>query len=633
MKKILLFLLLFPAFVNAQVWVNGTIQKETSSGRIRYNQGTNLDSLMKLQLNSLANLDMVRYNSATGKFIPRTPAQVLSDIGAQASYPGLQDSLTKKANRNFDNVASGAIANVKLANSTISGISLGSTLNQLTAGNGINLPTSYTGATARVISADTSILAPLLHFYAPKNTVFGNNSLSSGQGSFQTSIAISGNGQFGKVIVNGSSDTGTPDAAIRIDRTLRTSTSSAHGISDQTNFYTGSGSRSYAGFDALQYFGGSNQTGFSHFYEFQARGAIATHGTLGTFSGYEFIPATNNGSIITNMYGFHVRDIVHPVDSSAATITNNIGLKIDSITVGTNKYGVLQRGSQLNLFEGAMTFPSFTLGSTAVTTTGTQLNYLSSATGTTGTASTNIMFSSSPTTTGTLTAAAANFSAAVNVSAANFQAGGGGTFTQGDFFVNASNATTYFGRLSSTGGNGSNGWVVQDRVGGIQGSLDGNGNFLTKTVNIATAPTTSAGSYDILTRNSSTGAVEKIANTGISSGTYTPTLTNGTNVASSVAFICHYIRVGNQVQVQGYFTTDPTLGLTASTIQISLPIASNFGTATDAEGFGTYQAAAAINQVDPVLYADTANDRIECAFTPPLITSQQVNFSFTYTVI
>ena len=38
----------------------------------------------------------------------------------------------------------------------------------------------------------------------------------------------------------------------------------------------------------------------------------------------------------------------------------------------------------------------FTLGATSVTTTGTQFNYLASATGTTGTTSSNLVFSNSP---------------------------------------------------------------------------------------------------------------------------------------------------------------------------------------------------------------------------------------------
>jgi hypothetical protein len=52
-----------------------------------------------------------------------------------------------------------------------------------------------------------------------------------------------------------------------------------------------------------------------------------------------------------------------------------------------------------------VTIPTpFTLDATSVTSTGTQLNYLNAATGTTGTTSSNVVFSASPTFTGTPTA-------------------------------------------------------------------------------------------------------------------------------------------------------------------------------------------------------------------------------------
>ena len=48
-------------------------------------------------------------------------------------------------------------------------------------------------------------------------------------------------------------------------------------------------------------------------------------------------------------------------------------------------------------FTGTVTIPTpFTLGAVSVTSTGTQLNYLSAATGTTGTTSSNLVFSTSP---------------------------------------------------------------------------------------------------------------------------------------------------------------------------------------------------------------------------------------------
>ena len=49
-------------------------------------------------------------------------------------------------------------------------------------------------------------------------------------------------------------------------------------------------------------------------------------------------------------------------------------------------------------FTGTVTIPTpFTLGAVSVTSTGTQLNYLNAATGTTGTTTTNLVFSTSPT--------------------------------------------------------------------------------------------------------------------------------------------------------------------------------------------------------------------------------------------
>jgi len=67
-------------------------------------------------------------------------------------------------------------------------------------------------------------------------------------------------------------------------------------------------------------------------------------------------------------------------------------------TLGTGAYATIGNYAPLAnpTFTGTVTLPSpFTLGATSVTTTGTQFNYLASASGTTGT--TNLVFSNSPT--------------------------------------------------------------------------------------------------------------------------------------------------------------------------------------------------------------------------------------------
>jgi hypothetical protein len=90
-------------------------------------------------------------------------------------------------------------------------------------------------------------------------------------------------------------------------------------------------------------------------------------------------------------------------------------------------------------FTGTVTMPTpFTLGSTSVTSTGTQLNYLNAATGTTGTTSGKVVFDTSPTITGaTLTTASVN---GVTLTT------GGGTTT----FLNANGTYTTPGGGSGT---------------------------------------------------------------------------------------------------------------------------------------------------------------------------------------
>ncbi len=218
MKKLLFLLLLLPFFASAQTtyllnYDSIRVGRADSSGGIGLSGSV---YLKKLQARSTA-ATLFLTRRADGLFQSRTPAQVRSDIGAgtgsgtvtsvaaltlgttgtdlsssvanstttpvitlnvptasasnrgalsstdwstfnnkQAAYAGLQDSITKKANRTFDNVASGAIANAKLANSTISGVTLGNTLNALTGGYGITSSGTYTGAIARTFNIDTS---------------------------------------------------------------------------------------------------------------------------------------------------------------------------------------------------------------------------------------------------------------------------------------------------------------------------------------------------------------------------------------------------------------------------------------------------------------------------------------------
>lgn len=69
------------------------------------------------------------------------------------------------------------------------------------------------------------------------------------------------------------------------------------------------------------------------------------------------------------------------------------------------------------------------------------------------------------------------------------------------------------------------------------------------------------------------------------SGSYTPTITGTGNVSSSSPQVCYYMRMGNVVVVWGYAIITATAGSsTATTFEVSLPIASNLNVTGDVTG-------------------------------------------------
>lgn len=71
----------------------------------------------------------------------------------------------------------------------------------------------------------------------------------------------------------------------------------------------------------------------------------------------------------------------------------------------------------------------------------------------------------------------------------------------------------------------------------------------------------------------------------VSTGSYTPSLTNTTNVAASVAHPTRWTRIGNLVHVSGQVEIDPTEASgTFTQLDISLPVASNFTSQYDGDG-------------------------------------------------
>lgn len=116
----------------------------------------------------------------------------------------------------------------------------------------------------------------------------------------------------------------------------------------------------------------------------------------------------------------------------------------------------------------------------------------------------------------------------------------------------------------------------------------------------------------------------------ISSGTYTPTLTNTTNIAASTSTLCQYLRVGNIVFVSGAVAIDPTAANANTVLGISLPIASDF-TAFQQCG-GTAVSRNTIIDAGAIT-GDITNNRAQLECFTSSLANHQMAFSFMYQIV
>jgi hypothetical protein len=110
---------------------------------------------------------------------------------------------------------------------------------------------------------------------------------------------------------------------------------------------------------------------------------------------------------------------------------------------------------------------------------------------------------------------------------------------------------------------------------------------------------------------------------------YTPTLTNVTNIDASTAQVCRYRLVGTDVTVWGDVLIDPTAAAsTASELGISLPVASAMTSARDLAGSG----ASAVLATAYTIMGDSTNDRASMQFVSGTTANHSVRFQFSYTI-
>lgn len=145
------------------------------------------------------------------------------------------------------------------------------------------------------------------------------------------------------------------------------------------------------------------------------------------------------------------------------------------------------------------------------------------------------------------------------------------------------------------------------------------------TVGSLTASNLTSGTVPVATTNG--GLTDGLI---ISSGTYTPTLTNVANLDASTAFVCQYMRVGSVVTVSGKVNIDPTTPAASTQLGISLPITSNL--ANDFECAGTAFCATVASQ-GASIKGDITNNRAQITWISEDIAAQDMYFTFTYLII
>lgn len=119
-----------------------------------------------------------------------------------------------------------------------------------------------------------------------------------------------------------------------------------------------------------------------------------------------------------------------------------------------------------------------------------------------------------------------------------------------------------------------------------------------------------------------------ISEGAIIAGTFTPTLTNTTNIAASTVGSCHYMRVGSTVHTSGRLTIDPT-ATGACLLGISLPVASNLAANSGLAGVAN---CTLIPGQNGIVEGDSGNDRASLRFTATDTDNREWFFMFTYTV-
>ena len=330
--------------------------------------------------------------------------------------------------------------------------------------------------------------------------------------------------------------------------------------------------------------------------------------------------------------GFAAKGIL-AYSSAGAYIQYNSGqVYFDNLTTDASTFGITNiRGSQVNLNTNATIVAStynnsgagmFGVGTTTPSRT-LHSNYTTNATN-----SIQYPFRITHATIGTATT---GFGVGMEVESENAS---GTNRVVGSFtwpFTDATNASEDADYVLSLMQNGTLGEKARMTSTGLLGigtasplnTLDINGDLRVRTVTMATSADSALVKKD--------GIVKALP---VAFGTYTPTYTGVSNVASTSAIMATYNRIGNVVTLTISCSITPTAAADALTqVRVSLPVASNFSATTDAHGQGgVSQAALAYVPRGLSASADTVNDELLLSFNADQIIPCYATITLQYQV-
>lgn len=188
------------------------------------------------------------------------------------------------------------------------------------------------------------------------------------------------------------------------------------------------------------------------------------------------------------------------------------------------------------------------------------------------------------------------------------------------------NTTTITDDAELTFGTSSDFKIKYDSTSGLLEFLDSADNVL-----LTLSDDGTAGTLDVsgpitgdFTNNGGTGSTEAIA-----AGNYTPTIREGSNVASSTASRVHWQRIGGIVSMGGKVTITPTADATTTRFGIQIPVSSNFvGDDDDANGMGV----ADVGGVVAYGKANASSDDVQYEFTSSGTGAHEFRFWAIYEV-